>query len=125
MLPLSPPQDSVHTTDRERKARWPAEYGPVHQLDFRALQQQLRVSEVAAALDVLNRINDGEGAAVARENRRTDLGGKDVVGRYLPEWKGRIDLENVTMAGHSFGGGTTVRFFSRFFHSKPWRAFLC
>ncbi|KWU46693.1 alpha/beta-hydrolase [Rhodotorula sp. JG-1b] len=93
---------------RFEQVEWPAEYGPVHQLDFRALQQQLRVSEVAAALDVLNRINDGEGAAVARENRRTDLGGKDVVGRYLPEWKGRIDLENVTMAGHSFGGGTTL-----------------
>lgn len=116
---LFPPTRFGPHTDCERKARWPAEYGPVHQLDFRALQQQLRVSEVAAALEVLNRINDGEGAAVACENRRTDLGGKEVVGRYLPEWKGRIDFANVTMAGHSFGGGTTVRFFSLFFNSNP------
>lgn len=93
---------------RFEELAWPDDYGPVDPLDFRALQQQLRVSEVAAALDVLRRVDAGDGAAVARENRRKDLGGDGVVGRYLPDWKGRIDFQNVTMAGHSFGGGTTV-----------------
>ncbi|GAA5992008.1 hypothetical protein JCM10908_000694 [Rhodotorula pacifica] len=93
---------------RMDQVEWPADYGQVDLLDFRALQQQLRVSEVAAALDVLQRINNGEGSAVAQENRRKDLGGEGVVGKYLPDWKGRIDFENVAMAGHSFGGGTTL-----------------
>lgn len=69
----------------------------------------MRLAEISSVLDVLKRVNDGEGAAVSRENRRaSSTGAAD-----LSSWTGRIDLKReVTMAGHSFGGATTVRLFS-------------
>ncbi|POY71311.1 hypothetical protein BMF94_5623 [Rhodotorula taiwanensis] len=93
---------------RPEELCWSEGSGDVDLLDFRAVQQQIRLSEVAAALAVLRRLNEGEGDPVARENRRKDLGGEGVAGRYLPDWKGRIDFNDVTVAGHSFGGGTTL-----------------
>lgn len=66
----------------------------------------MRLAEVQSVLEIMSRINAGDGADVAAKNRRREQDGeKDLV-----NWKGRIDLiKEVVMAGHSFGGATTVR----------------
>lgn len=74
-------------------------------MQFRSSQLSMRLAEISSVLTLMQRLNDGDGAAVAKENRRKEYG----EGKSLEGWKGRIDMEKeVTMAGHSFGGATTV-----------------
>lgn len=92
---------------RPSDIHFPPPSPPLSQIGFRKEQLLMRVAEIREVLSVLKRINDGEGDAVALENRRGK--GKDRV-QGLGLWKGRLDLQtNVTMGGHSFGGATTVR----------------
>ena len=75
------------------------------QLDFRKEQLLMRAAEVKATLEVVRRLNTGEGGELAKENRRAPAGAGGDAG--LPLWKGRLSAD-ATMAGHSFGGATTV-----------------
>lgn len=78
-------------------------------MQFRSSQLSMRLAEITSVLSLMQRLNDGDGGAVAKENRRKEYG----EGKSLEGWKGRIDMEKeVTMAGHSFGGATTVSVFS-------------
>ena len=91
----------------------PRSFAPPHptltQLEFRKEQLVMRLAEISSVLDVLKRVNEGEGAAVSAENRRASAEGA----ADLSFWTGRLDLEReITMAGHSFGGATTVRLFT-------------
>lgn len=72
------------------------------QLEHRKEQIEMRLAEIDEVLALVSRINDGDGAAIAAANLREQ-------GRYLLFWKGRIDVKNVVMAGHSFGGATTLQ----------------
>ncbi|KAM0755747.1 hypothetical protein T439DRAFT_11609 [Meredithblackwellia eburnea MCA 4105] len=79
------------------------------QLEFRKEQLLLRLAEVDAALGILRRIDGGEGSIVGAECTRRQKGLGDDLGLGL--WKDRIDWTKCFMAGHSFGGATTVRLF--------------
>lgn len=69
----------------------------------------MRTAEISAALSLFARLNNGEGIEVTKENRRKSA---SLSQEFLASWKGRVDLEKeVTMAGHSFGGATTVCYF--------------
>lgn len=105
--PLTPCQ---HRTDTPDPRSWPTGTRPQTSLEFRSSAQlPFRLAEISALLHHLRRLNAGEGAAIARENRRRDHG-EGTVGRWLEGWKGRIALDGeMVMAGHSFGGATTVR----------------
>ncbi|GAA5852926.1 hypothetical protein JCM9279_000080 [Rhodotorula babjevae] len=95
----------------EEHLSWPTGTRPQTSLEFRSSAQlPFRLAEVSALLHHLHRLNAGEGVAVARENRRVDERRKDELGRRLEGWKGRVGLEGkMVMAGHSFGGATTIQ----------------
>jgi platelet-activating factor acetylhydrolase len=59
------------------------------QLDFRQV-------EIEETVRVLRAINDGSGASIFEMNPRKE-------GEHLASWEGRIDMNNVTIAGHSYG----------------------
>lgn len=86
---------------------WPEGKQPLTSLEFRAVQLEMRLAEVTETLRVLERLNSGEGGDIARLNRRQ--GRNSQVDEWLPAWRDRLDLtDDITMAGHSFGGATTV-----------------
>ncbi|GAA6006437.1 hypothetical protein JCM10207_004935 [Rhodosporidiobolus poonsookiae] len=93
----------------EEHLDFPAPHPPVTALQFRSSQLRMRLAEVEEVLTLVRRLNDGEGAAIAAENRRKDYGGEGVVGKWLAGWKGRIAMDELVMAGHSFGGATTIQ----------------
>jgi len=75
-------------------------------LKFRASQLLLRQAEISSLLSILSRINEGDGPSLELLNRRRNPSNSpfDFEG-----WKGRLNLDDTVMAGHSFGGATTVR----------------
>lgn len=76
------------------------------QLEHRKEQIDLRSAEIKSCLDVLARINSGQGARVVAENLRQN----DSAATELARWQGHLELDEcVTMAGHSFGGATTLQ----------------
>lgn len=86
---------------------WPKGKQPLTLLEFRAVQLEMRLAEVTETLQVLERLNSGEGAEVARTNRRRSRNSQ--AEEWLPAWRDRLDLtEDIMMAGHSFGGATAV-----------------
>lgn len=67
----------------------------------------MRLAEVTETLHVLERLNSSEGTEIARMNRRRSRNSR--AEEWLPAWRGRLDLtDEITMAGHSFGGATAV-----------------
>ncbi|BGP21513.1 1-alkyl-2-acetylglycerophosphocholine esterase [Rhodotorula toruloides] len=91
---------------RPEHLEWPSGHPPQSTMQFRSSQLSMRLAEISSVLSLMQRLSNGDGAAVARENRRKEYG----EGKTLEGWKGRIDLEKeVTMAGHSFGGATTIQ----------------
>lgn len=69
--------------------------------EFREQQLHQRVAEVRAALDALQGLDEGrfpEAANVAPGGARLALS----------QWRGRLDLSHVAIAGHSFGGAAAV-----------------
>lgn len=85
----------------------------------------MREAEIVAALSIVERLNAGEGDAISRENLRGDNGEAR-----LGDWKGRLDLKRMYMAGHSFGGATGLQVlrsgtspFSKGLFLDPWVRF--
>ncbi|KAK4054882.1 hypothetical protein OIV83_000806 [Microbotryomycetes sp. JL201] len=75
------------------------------QLEYRKQQLEMRYEEIRQVLRVFERINNGEGDKVAHENLRKTKGSE----MWLPQWRDKIDLQKPCMAGHSFGGATTLQ----------------
>ncbi len=90
---------------------------------LRAAQVELRLAELEEAFYILSRICAGAGEALAQLNLRGQgyMGGNPfgLAGVDWAGWKGRINLDHVTIAGHSFGGATVVEA-SRQPHRFPW-----
>jgi platelet-activating factor acetylhydrolase len=63
---------------------------------LREMQLAMRQAEVAEAVKILRRINEGNGANVQYLNTRSE-------GETLRGWKNRLDFTRMTIAGHSFG----------------------
>ncbi|KAK4239074.1 platelet-activating factor acetylhydrolase, isoform II-domain-containing protein [Achaetomium macrosporum] len=81
--------------------------------ELREAQIEMRLAEIEEAFYVLDLINSGNGEEVYRKNlrKRSNIGSSSVGldGIDWQDWVGRLDLGNVTMMGHSFGGATTVQ----------------
>ncbi|KAK4157825.1 platelet-activating factor acetylhydrolase, isoform II-domain-containing protein [Chaetomidium leptoderma] len=81
--------------------------------ELRGAQIEMRLAEIEEAFYVLGLINSGKGETVNRDNLRKggNVGSSSVGldGIDWQDWAGRLDLESVTMMGHSFGGATTVQ----------------
>ncbi|KAK1821837.1 hypothetical protein LTR12_003713 [Friedmanniomyces endolithicus] len=63
---------------------------------LKVTQLAFREAEIIETVRVLRQINDGLGNNVFKTNARKE--GKD-----LPEWRGRLNLGRVVIAGHSYG----------------------
>ncbi|KAL7920092.1 platelet-activating factor acetylhydrolase, isoform II domain-containing protein [Trichoderma austrokoningii] len=59
-------------------------------------QLAFRDAEMLETINILRAINDGHGADIFRRNSRSE-------GTHFDRWAGRLDLGNLTIAGHSFG----------------------
>lgn len=64
--------------------------------DFKAMQLSMRQAEVEETVNVLRKINDGLGKDMFVSNSREE-------GIDLAQWKGRLNLNRMVMAGHSYG----------------------
>lgn len=87
---------------------------PSHHVDgkLRAAQIDMRLAELEEAYAVMKQICSGKGADIAARNVRykgaIGASSHGLDGVDWASWDGRVHLDNVTMAGHSFGGATTV-----------------
>ncbi|KAK3300856.1 platelet-activating factor acetylhydrolase, isoform II-domain-containing protein [Chaetomium fimeti] len=81
--------------------------------ELRGAQIEMRLAEIEEAFYVLGLVNNGSGDKVRRDNLREvgHIGSSSIGLRGIDwrDWEGRLDLESVTMMGHSFGGATTVQ----------------
>lgn len=81
--------------------------------ELREAQIEMRLAKIDEAYYILGLVNSGNGEQVRRDNlrRRGNVGSSSVGldGINWDDWRGRLDLECVTMVGHSFGGATTVQ----------------
>jgi len=68
----------------------------VEMLDLKKGQLKLRQAEIEETVKVLRRINDGQGGEMFEANTRHE-------GQYLKRWEGKLDMDQVIMAGHSYG----------------------
>jgi platelet-activating factor acetylhydrolase len=68
---------------------------------FKKAQLDSRQAEVEETIRVLREINDGTGEKVYQRNPRKE-------GRDLGQWEGRLNMNEVTMGGHSFGATLAV-----------------
>ncbi|KAI1740617.1 platelet-activating factor acetylhydrolase, isoform II-domain-containing protein [Xylaria scruposa] len=64
--------------------------------DFNRVQLNFRQAEIEEVVRVLRQINDGEGTKISKQNLRKE-------GKELDEWTGRLNVDEMIMAGHSFG----------------------
>jgi platelet-activating factor acetylhydrolase len=62
-------------------------------LRFRKQQMEIRVKEVQEAVTVLKQLANGSQI-------------KNLLNHWLPNFKDRMDLDNIIISGHSFGGAT-------------------
>lgn len=80
--------------------------------DLRTAQIDLRLAEVEEAYEVMRTIADGMGLSVAEKNLRNANGigapSRGLEGMDWTAWRGRVDTNQVTMVGHSFGAATTI-----------------
>ncbi|KAK4105394.1 hypothetical protein N658DRAFT_411115, partial [Parathielavia hyrcaniae] len=81
--------------------------------ELRGAQIDMRLAEIDEAFRALGLINSGKGSEVYRDNlrKRGNVGSssKGLEGIDWEDWAGRLDLANVTIMGHSFGGATAVQ----------------
>ncbi|KAL4918932.1 platelet-activating factor acetylhydrolase, isoform II-domain-containing protein, partial [Aspergillus aurantiobrunneus] len=74
-------------------------------LDRSALQRaqlSFRQAEMEETVRVLRMLDNGEGDAVCRHNSRGE-------GAHLAAWRGRLDVNRVILAGHSYGATGVLR----------------
>jgi platelet-activating factor acetylhydrolase len=64
--------------------------------DFKVMQLAMREAEVEETVNVLRQINAGFGKQLFQSNPREE-------GMDLLEWKGRLNMDRVVIAGHSYG----------------------
>lgn len=64
--------------------------------ELKQAQLDFRQAEIEETVRVLRAINDGSGSSIFEMNPRKE-------GEDLARWEGRLDMTNVTMAGHSYG----------------------
>ncbi|KAI0203146.1 PAF acetylhydrolase [Astrocystis sublimbata] len=64
--------------------------------DFNRVQLNFREAEIEEVVRVLRQINNGEGKETYEQNSRKE-------GKELGEWAGRLNIDEMIMAGHSFG----------------------
>lgn len=64
--------------------------------EFKVMQLGMRQAEVEETVRVLRLVNDGLGSDIHKVNPREE-------GTDLSEWKGRLNMERVVVAGHSYG----------------------
>jgi pimeloyl-ACP methyl ester carboxylesterase len=74
---------------------------PITVDDLKVAQLAFREAEVEETIRVLRVIHDGDGAQVRKENPRGE-------GVSFADWEGRLDVESVTIAGHSYGATLAV-----------------
>ncbi|GAB1310846.1 hypothetical protein MFIFM68171_01056 [Madurella fahalii] len=81
--------------------------------ELRGAQIEMRLAEVEEAFYVLSLIDSGKGDQVHQLNLRHggNVGSSSIglEGIDWRDWRGRLDLAEVTMMGHSFGGATAVQ----------------
>lgn len=80
--------------------------------ELRGAQIDLRLAEIEEAYEVIRAINNGEGAQIDTKNlRRKHFKGSSshgLDGVDWQSWKGRIQMDHVVAAGHSFGAATVT-----------------
>ena len=80
--------------------------------ELRSAQIEMRLAEIEEAYDVIKAIAAGNGSAIAERNLRnaegTGASSRGLGGVEWESWKGRLNITQVTMVGHSFGAATTV-----------------
>lgn len=74
---------------------------PIDKERLRLDQLAFRQAEVEETVRVLRALNDGKGAELHRDNPRRE-------GVDLKRWEGYLDLDAVTLAGHSYGATLAV-----------------
>lgn len=100
LFPLGNPHDTSPNNDKgvDRELR-------EAQVDFRS-------AEIEEAYKVIQKITNGEGKTVARRNlrRKGHIGSssRGLDGVDWNSWEGRVEMNGITIAGHSFGAATTV-----------------
>ncbi len=72
---------------------------------FKQAQLNFRQVEVEETIRVLGLINHGGGDEVYQQSPRNE-------GQNLNAWTGRLNMNEVTMSGHSFGATLAVRFYT-------------
>jgi platelet-activating factor acetylhydrolase len=70
--------------------------------DFKKTQLAFRQAEIEETVRVLRKINIGQGQSVYKSNPRGE-------GADLAQWKGRLDTQEMVMAGHSYGATGTLQ----------------
>lgn len=100
LFPLNNPMDTAPNNDKGVDS------------ELRQAQVQLRLAEIEEAYDVICQIANGDGKRIEDANlRRKGFKGSSSKGLdnvNWNAWKGRVRLDHVTAAGHSFGAATTV-----------------
>lgn len=80
--------------------------------ELRTAQLALRLAEIDEAYQLMNAINCGDGLDIAERNLRkagsVGASSRGLEGVNWSAWKGRIDMSQITMLGHSFGAAATV-----------------
>lgn len=80
--------------------------------ELRDAQLQLRSAEILDAYRVISAIANGNGTDIAESNMRTKgyvgASSRGLAGVDWGAWNNRVDLNSVTMTGHSFGAATTI-----------------
>jgi len=70
--------------------------------DFKTTQIAMREAEIEETVRVMRQINDGYGKDVYHSNARGE-------GEELAAWRGRLNMNRVVVAGHSYGATTALQ----------------
>ncbi|KAL2814250.1 platelet-activating factor acetylhydrolase, isoform II-domain-containing protein [Aspergillus granulosus] len=75
---------------------------PLDRASLQRAQLTFRQAEMEETVRVLRMLNAGDGENVFRHNARGE-------GTHLAQWKGRLDIERMILAGHSYGATGVLR----------------